>query len=198
MSVAFPKRVFEGVSARPAVRFCTDQPVRKGLRALKNSFATMTAIGALMLAPRPGLAGPTGGSVVAGSAGIQQSGNTTNINQSSNSAVINWQGFSIGKQETVNFNQPSASSTTLNRVIGNETSVINGALNANGQVFIVNSAGVLFGKGARSMSAASSLDARYLQLRTSRLYVIRPVLSARCQQCRAGDAGILAFHGRKI
>ena len=104
MSVAFPKRVFEGVSARPAVPFCTDQPVRKGLRALKNSFATMTAIGALMLAPRPGLAGPTGGSVVAGSAGIQQSGNTTNINQSSNSAVINWQGFSIGKQETVNFN----------------------------------------------------------------------------------------------
>jgi large exoprotein involved in heme utilization and adhesion len=38
---------------------------------------------------------------------------------------------------------------TLNRVIGNETSVINGALNANGQVFIVNSAGVLFGKGVQ-------------------------------------------------
>jgi filamentous hemagglutinin family protein len=114
-----------------------------------------------MLAPRPALAGPNGGSVVAGSAGIQQSGNTTNINQSSNSAVINWQGFSIGKQETVNFNQPSAASTTLNRVIGNETSVINGALNANGQVFIVNSAGVLFGKGAQvnvGGIVASTLD----------------------------------------
>ncbi len=121
----------------------------------------MTAISALMLAPRPALAGPTGGSVVAGSAGIQQSGNTTNINQSTNSAVINWQGFSIGKQETVNFNQPSAASTTLNRVIGNETSVINGALNANGQVFIVNSAGVLFGKGAQvnvGGLVASTLD----------------------------------------
>ena len=140
----------------------------------------MTAIGALMLAPRPALAGPTGGSVVAGTAGIQQSGNTTNINQSSNSAVINWQGFSIGKQETVNFNQPSASSTTLNRVIGNETSVINGALNANGQVFIVNSAGVLFGKGAAGQCRRHRrLDARYLQRRFhGRATIISPAAPA--------------------
>ena len=131
------------------------------LRGLQNSFATMTAIGALMLLPRPALAGPTGGTVVAGSAAIQQSGTTTNINQSSNSAVINWQGFSIGARETVNFNQPSAASATLNRVIGNETSVIDGALNANGQVFIVNSAGVLFGKGSQvnvGGLVASTLD----------------------------------------
>ena len=131
------------------------------LRGLQNSFATMTAIGALMLLPRPALAGPTGGTVVAGSAAIQQSGTTTNINQSSNSAIINWQGFSIGARETVNFNQPSASSATLNRVIGNETSVIDGALNANGQVFIVNSAGVLFGKGSQvnvGGLVASTLD----------------------------------------
>jgi filamentous hemagglutinin family protein len=134
---------------------------QRARRVRREALVTMTAVAALMLAPRPTLAGPTGGSVVAGSAGIQQSGNTTNINQSSNSAVINWQGFSIGKQETVNFNQPSASSTTLNRVIGNETSVINGALNANGQVFIVNSAGVLFGKGAQvnvGGIVASTLD----------------------------------------
>jgi filamentous hemagglutinin family protein len=121
----------------------------------------MTAVAALMILQHPVHAGPTGGSVVAGSAGIQQSGNTTNINQSSNSAIINWQGFSIGAKETVNFNQPGSSSVTLNRVIGNETSVINGALNANGQVFIVNSAGVLFGKGAQvnvGGLVASTLD----------------------------------------
>jgi filamentous hemagglutinin family protein len=161
MSIVFSQPRADGLTSRPAVPFRTDQMSRKGLRALKNSFFTMTAISALMLAPRPALAGPAGGSVVAGTAGIQQSGNTTNINQSSSSAVINWQGFSIGKQETVNFNQPSAASTTLNRVIGNETSVINGALNANGQVFIVNSAGVLFGKGAQvnvGGIVASTLD----------------------------------------
>lgn len=114
-----------------------------------GSFATMTAIAALMLMQRPALAGPEGGTVAAGQAAISQAGSITNINQSTNKAIINWQGFSVGANETVNFNQPGASSVTLNRVIGNESSVINGALNANGQVFIVNSAGVLFGNGAQ-------------------------------------------------
>jgi large exoprotein involved in heme utilization and adhesion len=46
-------------------------------------------------------------------------------------------------------------------VIGNEQSIINGAINANGQVFIVNSAGVLFGKGSQvnvGGIVASTLD----------------------------------------
>jgi len=114
-----------------------------------------------MALQRPALAGPTGGTVVEGSAGISQAGNTTNINQSSNKAIIDWQGFSISPQETVNFNQPSSSSVTLNRVVGNEQSVISGALNANGQVFIVNSAGVLFTKDSQvnvGGLVASTLD----------------------------------------
>lgn len=92
----------------------------------------------------PAQAAPQGGNVVSGAANISQSGATTTINQSTNKAIINWQSFSIGKQETVNFNQPSTSSVTLNRVIGNESSIIAGALNANGQVFLVNSNGILF------------------------------------------------------
>jgi filamentous hemagglutinin family protein len=123
--------------------------------------ATMTAIPALMALQCPALAAPSGGTVVAGSAGISQAGSVTNINQSSNRAIINWQGFSIGPQETVNFYQPGASAVTLNRVIGNETSVISGALNANGQVFIVNSAGVLFTKDSQvnvGGLVASTLD----------------------------------------
>lgn len=121
----------------------------------------MTAIAALLLGQRAAVAGPTGGSVVEGTAGISQSGTVTNVNQSSNKAIINWQGFSIGAKETVNFNQPGAASVTLNRVIGNETSIISGALNANGQVFIVNSAGVVFGHNAQvnvGGLVASTLD----------------------------------------
>src|SRR6516165_161604 len=126
-----------------------------------TSLATMTAIAALMALPRAAFAGPTGGAVVEGSAGISQVGTTTNINQSSNKAIINWQGFSIAPQETVNFNQPSSAAATLNRVIGNEKSIISGALNANGQVFIVNSAGILFNKSAEvnvGGLVASTLD----------------------------------------
>jgi filamentous hemagglutinin family protein len=96
----------------------------------------------------PAFAAPKGGTVVSGAADISQIGSVTDINQASQKAVINWQGFSIEGHETVNFNQPSASAMALNRVIGNERSVIDGALKANGQVFIVNSNGLLFGKGA--------------------------------------------------
>jgi filamentous hemagglutinin family protein len=93
-------------------------------------------------------AAPTGGVVTSGAASINQNGTVTNINQTSNKATINWQNFSIRTNETVNFNQPNSSSITLNRVVGNEKSIINGALNANGQVWILNSNGVLFGKNA--------------------------------------------------
>lgn len=93
-------------------------------------------------------AAPSGGVVTAGSASIAQNGSVTNITQTTNKAAINWQNFSIGSSETVNFNQPNVSSVTLNRVVGNEKSVIDGALNANGQVFILNSNGVLFSKNA--------------------------------------------------
>ena len=95
-----------------------------------------------------GHAAPSGGVVTTGSATIASSGTTTNINQSTQKASINWQGFSIGSNESVNFNQPSASSITLNRVVGNETSVIAGALNANGKVFLLNSNGILFTQGS--------------------------------------------------
>jgi len=93
-------------------------------------------------------AAPSGGVVTSGSATITQSGSVTNINQSSQKASINWTAFSIAPSETVNFIQPNVSSVTLNRVIGNEKSIIEGALNANGQVFILNSNGVLFTKNA--------------------------------------------------
>lgn len=87
---------------------------------------------------------PTDGQVVAGSGSISQSGNTMTINQSSSKLGIDWQSFSIGQGNTVNFVQPSASSVALNRVLGSDVSVIQGALNANGQVFIINPNGVLF------------------------------------------------------
>jgi trimeric autotransporter adhesin len=94
-------------------------------------------------------ANPTGGNVTSGSATITNNGTTTTINQSSNSAIINWQNFSIGANETVNFKQNSSSSVALNRVIGSDPSVILGNLNANGKVFLVNGNGVVFGKGAQ-------------------------------------------------
>ena len=58
----------------------------------------------------PAAANPAGGSVVAGTATITQKANLTQINQSSGSAVINWQSFNIAPGETTVFRQPSATS----------------------------------------------------------------------------------------
>ncbi|MBU3577858.1 filamentous hemagglutinin N-terminal domain-containing protein [Polynucleobacter sp. UK-Kesae-W10] len=95
---------------------------------------------------------PTNGQVVSGSATISQSQTastaTMNVNQTSQRAVINWDNFNVGKNATVNFNQPNASAVTLNRVTGGNASVIEGAVRANGQVVFVNENGVTFTKGA--------------------------------------------------
>jgi filamentous hemagglutinin family protein len=87
--------------------------------------------------------------VVAGQAAIAQSGSQMTVTQSTDKAILNWQSFNIGSQAGVTFQQPSASAVALNRVLGSDPSAIYGALNANGQVFLVNPNGVLFGQGAR-------------------------------------------------
>ncbi|WP_051689460.1 filamentous hemagglutinin N-terminal domain-containing protein [Pelobacter seleniigenes] len=96
----------------------------------------------------PVFAAPQGGQVTSGSATINQEGTVTNIDQNSGKAIINWQRFGIAPNETVNFNQPNSHAVALNRVVGRESSLIEGALNANGQVFLINSAGVTIANGA--------------------------------------------------
>ena len=94
-------------------------------------------------------ASPAGGEVVAGAGSIAQSGNTTTVTQASQNLSLNWQGFNIGKQETVNFAQPSSSAIAVNRIFDTNGSQILGHLNANGQVYLINPNGILFGQGAQ-------------------------------------------------
>lgn len=91
--------------------------------------------------------GPRGPSVSRGSASVTQNGSQTII-QAGNNAIINWQSFSIASNEAVRFIQPSSSSRVMNRVVGGQASTIMGLLQANGQVYIINPAGVFFGNTA--------------------------------------------------
>ncbi len=96
-------------------------------------------------------AGPNGATVVGGSATVQGQG-TANVvvNQTSNSAIINWNTFNIGAGQTTRINMPSANSAELDRVTGGlGPSQILGSLSSNGQVFLVNPDGILFGAGSR-------------------------------------------------
>jgi filamentous hemagglutinin family protein len=92
---------------------------------------------------------PTGGVISLGNGVISTSGNTMTVNQSSNILATNWQSFNIGSGNTVRFVQPNAASIALNRVTGTTASTINGSLQANGQVFLINPNGVLFGQTAQ-------------------------------------------------
>lgn len=105
---------------------------------------------------------PTGGQVTAGQASISQSGNAMTIGQSTPKAAIDWQSFNIGGNASVDFVQPSASAIALNRVLGQNPTQILGALNANGQVFILNPNGVLFAPGAQVQAAGIVASTRHL------------------------------------
>ncbi|MDO9187776.1 MAG: YDG domain-containing protein, partial [Bacteroidia bacterium] len=104
---------------------------------------------------------PIGGQIVSGSGSITQSGDTTTINQTSPNLSANWQSFNIAPSETVNFVQPTASAIAVNRIADTNGTQILGHLNANGQVYLINPNGILFGQGAQvnvGGLVASTLD----------------------------------------
>ena len=102
----------------------------------------------LALGLAPVAAGPEGGTVVGGAATIQGAGTANvTVNQTSSRAIINWNTFNIGVGETTRFNQPSSSAIVLNRVTGSSGRPRSSApLTANGQVWLINPNGILFGR----------------------------------------------------
>lgn len=114
-------------------------------------------VGLWMVTPGMANALPSGGKIISGtgSISIQQPSaqkmvtpQNMVIKQDSQLLITNWQKFSIGVGESVTFKQPDYNSVALNRVIGVDPSIILGKLSANGQVFLSNPSGVLFGKNA--------------------------------------------------
>lgn len=95
------------------------------------------------------VAEPQGGEVRSGSATIQQTLGTTTIRQLTDKAIIDWQKFNVSPTELVKFVQPNEAAVILNRVTGGEPSRILGKLQANGQLFLVNPNGILFGPGSQ-------------------------------------------------
>jgi filamentous hemagglutinin family protein len=115
-----------------------------------TSLATLGFLSiAIVAVPQDASALPSNGQVIGGQATISQtSPSQLTINQTSGTAAINWESFSIGKSETTTFHQPSSSSVAINRVTGIDPSVIEGHLNSNGEVVLVNPNGMVFTKDA--------------------------------------------------
>ncbi|PMY44484.1 MULTISPECIES: GLUG motif-containing protein [Pseudomonas] len=104
-----------------------------------------------LLAQAPAFALPGGAAIVSGEAGIHTSndGKHMTVEQQSNKMIANWNDFSVAGDESVSFHQPGSHSVALNRVVGTQGSDIQGRINANGQVFLINPNGVVFGKSAQ-------------------------------------------------
>ena len=131
--------------------------------------AAIVVLALIPHAPASAQSLPTGGTVTTGAASIVQPNATTlNINQSTNQAIINWNTFSVGRGDTVNFNQPSAASSTLDRVLGSTPSWIAGTINAPGTVLLINPNGIAITKsgvvntGSFAASTLNISDADYL------------------------------------
>lgn len=104
---------------------------------------------------------PVGGAVTAGAGRISRSGTTLTVSQQTPNLSLDWRAFNIGRDARVNFVQPGAQSVAVNRIGGNTGSVILGQLNANGQVYLINPNGIVFGRGAQvnvGGLVASTLD----------------------------------------
>ncbi|PTR32557.1 filamentous hemagglutinin family protein [Luteibacter sp. OK325] len=139
------------------------RPAARSASTSKNPHAASIALAIALALSAAGAAhaGQTGGQIVSGSGAIHQNGATTTINQGSQHLSLNWQTFDIAPNETVNFVQPGRDAIAVNRILGNSASGIYGHLNANGQVWLINPNGVLFGQGAQvnvGGLVASTLD----------------------------------------
>ena len=88
-------------------------------------------------------------------------GSNLTVDQASNSATLNWQSFNIGANGSVTFQQPSSSAVALNRIYDANPSSIFGSLSANGQIYLINANGFVFGATSKVNAAgliASSLN----------------------------------------
>ena len=95
-----------------------------------------------------------------------QSGNLVNIKQTASQALLDWKTFNVGKSTAVNFDQ-SAGGTDSGKWIAfnkitdpsGKPSQILGSIKADGQVYIINQNGIIFGTGsqvnARTLVASS-------------------------------------------
>lgn len=94
-------------------------------------------------------AAPVGMTVVSGSATQAGIANNLTVTTSTSGTLLNWQDFSIAAGESVRFNQPTMASSVLNRVIGSNPTQILGQLSSNGQIWLINPAGILVGPTGR-------------------------------------------------
>ncbi|SAL83704.1 filamentous hemagglutinin-like protein [Caballeronia terrestris] len=128
-----PKRAPDSMSGRP-VRRCRMK--LRPLAAILLASLTVPTFGAGPL--------PSGGKFVGGAGSMVTNGTTLAIKQTTPTAVIDWNSYSIGKAHAVSIDNPNGA--TLNRVTGPGIATIDGKLTGVGDVYLINPHGVVVGR----------------------------------------------------
>ncbi|WP_415891255.1 filamentous hemagglutinin N-terminal domain-containing protein [Neptuniibacter sp. SY11_33] len=110
--------------------------------------AMVAGVSGSILIPNKALSGPEGGVISQGSGSISVDNKTTTIQQSSNAMVVDWQSFNVAQDELVKFEHPSAKASTLNRIHDQNPSQILGRVEGQGNVFLINPNGIVFGENS--------------------------------------------------
>ncbi|MBC7941699.1 MAG: filamentous hemagglutinin N-terminal domain-containing protein, partial [Chitinophagaceae bacterium] len=119
------------------------------LGAMASPAIAQSAGGTLPLGTLPVLRGPSPAGVAVNTSVAGATTREMTITQQQQRAIISWDSFNIGRDARVQFFQPSSTASALNRIYGNDPSIIQGQLSANGQVLLVNQNGILFDRGAQ-------------------------------------------------
>ena len=114
----------------------------------KQPFVSLWVLLNFLLFVSNSFALPTGISVESGQATIDDSQQNKLTIQATDRAILKFDSFSIGPNETVQFVQPSANASVLGRVTGLSGSEIFGSLFANGEFVLVNPNGIHFAPSA--------------------------------------------------
>lgn len=80
---------------------------------------------------------------------VTQSGNVTDVTGTRTNNIVKWKDFSVGKDETVRFDQGKKEKNYLNLVTGPNQSEIAGKIEGGKDVYLVNPHGVIFSHGAQ-------------------------------------------------
>jgi len=125
--------------------------LRHAVSFVAATMVAMTGVTAATELPLPCAAGACGvtGFVTSGTANTVQAGNSLTVKQGSDKAILNWASFNISADGKVSFQQPTANSIALNRIFQQDPSAIFGQLTANGQIYLINANGFLFGATAK-------------------------------------------------
>jgi filamentous hemagglutinin family protein len=125
-------------------------------------------------------------------------GNSLTVTQSSDHAILNWSSFNVSADGKVVFNQPGASSIALNRIFQASPSEIFGTVQANGQIYLINQNGFLFGSTAKVNVGGLLVSTLNISDSTFANGLLSPITHAQAAATSDGRTGVLDAAGNVV